>query len=58
MIGDLNEDEILNIEDIILMVNMSLDIIENNLNGDMNSDGGINILDIILLFNIILNYKL
>ena len=37
------------------MINMSLDIIDNNLNGDMNNDGGLNILDIILLLNIILN---
>ena len=54
LIGDLNEDYILNIEDIILMINMSLDIIENDLNGDMNGDGGLNILDIIVLLNIII----
>ena len=55
LLGDLNDDQILNIEDIILMVNMILDLIDDNMDADMNEDGGINILDIAILINLILN---
>ena len=52
--GDMNQDNILNVLDVIIIVNMALGTIETNLNGDMNGDGGINILDVVLLANIIL----
>jgi len=53
--GDINEDGIINILDIVLIVNMILgDDVYNNL-ADLNSDGIINILDIVQLVNIILN---
>ena len=55
LLGDLNNDNILNIEDILLMINMILDSEDNDEIGDMNGDGGINILDIAILINIILN---
>ena len=55
LLGDLNDDQILNIEDIILMVNMILDLIDDDIDADMNEDGGINILDIAILINLILN---
>ena len=55
LLGDLNNDEILNIEDIFLMINMILDLEDHDEAGDMNGDGGINILDIAILVNIILN---
>jgi len=55
LLGDLNNDEILNIEDILLMINMILDLEENDQNGDMNGDDGINILDLAILVNIILD---
>ena len=53
-IGDINFDQIINIQDIVLLVNL---ILSNEYNGsaDMNSDGIINVQDIILLINIILN---
>ena len=54
MHGDVNQDEILNIQDIILMINMILDAGYQD-SGDMNSDGTIDILDIVQLVNIILN---
>tara|TARA_Y100001970_G_scaffold85929_1_gene108302 strand:+ start:1468 stop:3372 length:1905 start_codon:yes stop_codon:yes gene_type:complete len=54
LLGDLNSDELLNIEDILLMINMVLDLIDNQDIGDMNADGGINILDIAILVDIIL----
>ena len=47
LLGDLNQDESINILDVILIVNIIL--------GDMNSDNIINILDVISLVNIILN---
>ena len=55
LLGDLNDDQTLNIEDIILMVNMILDLIDDDIDADMNEDGGINILDIAILINLILN---
>ena len=55
LLGDLNNDDILNIQDILLMINIILDLEDNNEIGDMNGDGGINILDIAILINIILN---
>tara|TARA_B100000965_G_scaffold327534_1_gene290384 strand:+ start:5937 stop:7445 length:1509 start_codon:yes stop_codon:yes gene_type:complete len=53
--GDLNNDGLINIQDIIGTINIALDIDEYNHSVDMNSDGTINVQDIILLVNIILN---
>ena len=52
--GDINFDQIINIQDIVLLVNL---VLSNEYNGlaDMNNDGIINVQDIILLINIILN---
>ena len=52
--GDLNQDEILNILDIIIMVNIILEGNDYQLQADMNEDGSINILDIVTLVDIIL----
>ena len=54
ILGDINEDALVNIQDIILVVNLILDG-EFNLVADINSDNIVNILDIIQLVNIILN---
>ena len=55
-LGDLNEDGLLNILDIVLMTNIILADDNNyNQNADMNQDNGINILDIVILLSIILN---
>ena len=53
MLGDINYDGSINIQDIILMVEL---IINNdyNIDGDMNSDSQLNILDVLLVINIIL----
>ena len=53
MLGDINYDGGINIQDIILMVEL---IINNdyNIDGDMNSDSQLNILDVLLVINIIL----
>ena len=57
--GDINDDELLNIQDIIQLIIYILDDIEPNedwLNlADLNVDGNINIQDLILIVEIILN---
>lgn len=52
--GDMNQDNILNVLDVIIVVNMAIGNVEIDLTGDMNNDGGINILDVVILANIIL----
>ena len=58
-IGDINEDGLLNILDIVILINCALQIgydyeCYDEL-GDANLDGIINILDVVILINIILN---
>ena len=57
--GDLNQDEIVNVQDLILLVNFVLGIdnpSDQQFNaGDINGDGILNILDIIATVNIILD---
>ena len=54
LLGDLNQDSMINILDVILMVNIIIDNYGSSL-GDMNGDDTIDILDVVLLVNIILN---
>ena len=54
ILGDINGDQIVNVQDIILIVNMVLGN-DNNPSGDLNADGIVNILDIVQVVNIILN---
>ena len=54
-LGDLNDDGVINILDVILLVNIVLGNEESSSLTDMNNDGQTNILDIIILVNIILN---
>ena len=54
LLGDLNEDSILNIQDVILIINIILNN-DYNMLGDLNSDQIINVLDTIQLINIILD---
>ncbi len=59
MLGDINEDSLLNILDIVMMVNFVLGS-DNPTNSefnasDMNDDGVLNVLDIVVLLNLILN---
>tara|TARA_Y100000814_G_scaffold286863_1_gene256369 strand:- start:416 stop:1093 length:678 start_codon:yes stop_codon:yes gene_type:complete len=56
--GDVNQDEIINILDIVQLVNIILGNAPSNSEmnaGDLNDDEIINVLDIILIVNIILN---
>ena len=52
--GDLNNDTLVNILDVIICVNIILGLSENIENADLNNDGIINILDVIAVLNIIL----
>ena len=54
LVGDLNDDGILNVLDIVLMVNMVLDDGYDGV-ADMNGDGTVNVLDIVTLINTILS---
>jgi hypothetical protein len=54
MPGDINNDEIVNILDIVQLANMILSG-EYTENADLNSDGSVNILDIVQIVNIILS---
>ena len=59
ILGDLNGDSLINIQDIVILVNIVLDILSPNdcqeEFGDLNGDGINNILDVILAVNIILD---
>ena len=54
MAGDINNDEIVNILDIVQLANMILSG-EYAENADLNSDGIVNILDVVQIVNIILS---
>ena len=57
--GDINDDNVVNIQDIILLIQFILDTIEpsdyQHLAADINNDGILNVSDIILVMNIVLN---
>jgi len=55
IMGDLNDDGTLNVQDIIIMVNIILGIEENNEAADLSGDDIVNVLDVILLMNLILD---
>ncbi len=52
--GDINDDDIVNILDIILLVNVVLGLSDSTSSCDINEDGILNILDIVGLVNIVL----
>ena len=55
--GDLNQDGLINVQDIILTINIILGAPPSGYelcSGDLNEDGVIDILDIVLLINLIL----
>jgi len=54
LLGDINDDGILNILDIVALVNLVL-AVEYDPMGDMNDDGTLNILDIVTLANLVLS---
>ena len=54
ILGDINNDDLLNVLDIVLLVNLVLDG-NYEQNADMNEDEILNVLDIVLLVNSIIN---
>ena len=54
ILGDVNGDNSINIQDIVLVINLILTS-EYNALADLNSDSTIDILDVVLTVNIILN---
>ena len=59
ILGDINQDNTIDVLDVILVINFIMDVNnpnnQENFLSDMNADGYINIQDIILIVNIILN---
>ena len=55
IIGDLNNDGIVNILDIVILVEHILNPVVELDGADINDDGDVNILDVVQLVNIILN---
>ena len=53
MIGDVNGDTNINVQDIIVIVNTILSN-QNNTAADVNQDGNIDVLDIVQIVNLIL----
>ena len=53
-LGDINQDSIVNVQDIIILVSTILNA-QSNDSGDLNSDGVVNILDVVQIVNIILS---
>ena len=53
-LGDINDDAVVNVQDIIILVSMIL-AGETDSAADLNSDGTVNILDVVQVVNIILN---
>ena len=53
ILGDVNDDQTVNIQDIILIINLIL-VGDYNSSGDINSDNTINVLDVVQIVNIIL----
>ena len=54
--GDLNQDNIVNILDVVDMVNCILFDNCNSICFDLNADNQYNVLDILIIVNIIINY--
>ena len=53
-LGDVNQDDIINIQDVIIVINLILNI-EFDIVADINSDDIVNVLDVIQLIDLILN---
>jgi len=54
VLGDMNGDGSVNVQDIVMIINMVIGNTDVDLNADINYDGAVDVLDIVLLVNIIL----
>jgi len=55
LLGDVNDDGLLNVLDVVTLVNIILNNSDYILTGDMNQDGALDVLDIVILVNVILS---
>ena len=55
LLGDINNDGMQNILDVVMLVNIVLEGSEGNVAADLNNDGIYNILDVVQLVNLIIN---
>jgi len=55
ILGDINEDEIINVLDIVLTINIILSN-EYNVIADINEDGSVDVLDVVIMVDILLGY--
>ena len=55
LLGDINFDNQINIQDVIFLVNIILDNIPNQAEADLNQDNLSDILDILILINLIID---
>jgi hypothetical protein len=53
--GDVNNDGVLNVSDVIIVVGMILGTIDSNNLADLNNDGAIDVIDVVMIVNEILN---
>ena len=53
LLGDINLDQVLNIQDIVLLINMILNQTSDEI-ADLNGDDNVDILDVVIIVNIIL----
>ena len=53
--GDLNDDGLVNVIDVVMLVNIILGLGEQNPSADLNNDGLYNVLDVVILVNWILS---
>ena len=54
LVGDINNDEEINVIDVVILVNMILEGINQSSGADLNGDGSVNVLDVVTLVNLIL----
>ena len=52
--GDVNQDELINIQDVILLINLILNELDFVIEADLNQDNIIDVIDVVLIVNIIL----
>ena len=59
ILGDLNQDQEIDVLDIVVLINIVLQDTEPNMeqiwSGDLNADGAFDVLDVVLLVNIVLS---
>ena len=55
MIGDLNNDDYINVADIVILVSIILNNETYSYNADINQDGTVDVLDVVMLVGYILN---